>query len=365
MLAQQQRAWSFTLYHHSHQATEGFEQANLNPCPLWMPGERFAAWMNLRLPFAAWSDNVDLLHLPANVGLWSTPIPTVVTIHDFVPLQDETTPPGRREIFERGIRRALKTATRIITPSAATRDELCRRFGYPAQQVSVIPWAADQRIARQEVTSEDYLRIRNKYAIDRPWLLNFSGSSPRKNAVGIIRALAEIDPLQRAAFVVVLVGCEPASRRETLEAMARELGVLDSLRLHGFAPHEDLAPLLRGAAGLLLPSFCEGFGLPILDAFACETAVLTSNLSSLPEVAGEAAVYCDPHEPASIAEGMLNLLDPATADELVAAGTLRLTSFSWEKTAELMAGAFTTAVSAARTRNSVVTLRPTATGEAP
>lgn len=363
VLAAQRPDWTFTLYHRSPPDAADLPHGNLRPRRLRMLGERWQTWLNLRLPLAAWLDRVNLLHLPANVGLPFSPVPTIVTIHDLVPLRDSSTPTAQRKAFRYGIRRALRTATRIITPSAVTREQLCRHFAFPPLRVDVIPWAADQRIAEQTVTPEDYLVVRKQYDIDRPWLLNFSGSTPRKNATGIIQALAKIPRARRAEFVVVLVGCEPQARRVELQALAEELGVADSLRLHGFAPHEDLAPLLRGAAGLVMPSLCEGFGLPILDAFACHTPVLTSNISSMPEVAGDAAMYCDPQDPGSIADGMLKLLEPGTANNLADAGSKRLTHFTWERTAELMAQAYATAIAEAGTRSTAGKLRPATTGE--
>ena len=97
-----------------------------------------------------------------------------------------------------------------------------------------------------------------------------------------------------------------------------------------------------------MPSLCEGFGLPILDAFVCRTPVLTSNLSSMPEVAGDAAIYCDPHSATSIAEGIAKLLDETTAERLRQAGELRLRSFSWEQTARQMCDVYERCLSVRR-----------------
>jgi glycosyltransferase involved in cell wall biosynthesis len=121
--------------------------------------------------------------------------------------------------------------------------------------------------------------------------------------------------------------------------------VRSAVRVFGFVSHEDLPGLLGGACGLVMPSLCEGFGLPILDAFACRTPVLTSDLSSMPEVAGDAAAYCNPHSLTSIAEGIAQLLDRTSAERLRRAGAERLQSFSWERTARLMCGVYERCVS--------------------
>jgi glycosyltransferase involved in cell wall biosynthesis len=160
-----------------------------------------------------------------------------------------------------------------------------------------------------------------------------------------------LSPAVRAAVQLVIVGCEPASFRAELEERALRHSIRDRYRLLGFVPHEDLPWLLRGACGLVMPSLAEGFGLPILDAFACGTPVLTSNLSSMPEVAGQAAIYCDPRSPGSIAAGIVRLLDPRIARGLRQAGYERLREFSWQRTARLMCDVYERCVSASARRH--------------
>ena len=139
----------------------------------------------------------------------------------------------------------------------------------------------------------------------------------------------------RCEVQFVLVGVEPIKQRAELTKLIGELGIAENCAVFGFAPEEDIAPLLSGADALAFCSLYEGFGLPILDAFRCETAVLTSNVSSMPEVAGEAVVYCDPGDCSSIAEGMTRLLrDADLRDLLVRRGRERVQRFTWEGPAE-------------------------------
>ena len=133
----------------------------------------------------------------------------------------------------------------------------------------------------------------------------------------------------------IVVGVEPIEQRAGLTELIGELGIVENCTVFGYAPEEDIAPLLSGAEALAFCSLYEGFGLPILDAFRCETAVLTSNVSSMPEVAGEAAVYCDPSDSGSIATGMARLLrDADLRDLLVRRGRERVKQFTWEDTAK-------------------------------
>ncbi len=365
--------WNFTLYHQRNLAGEAWRaRPNVRTRRIDMPGDRFDLWFQLRLPAAAWRDGVDLLHLPANAAPRRSPVPLIVTVHDLVPLADAgDCSAAQRRAFRRGIQRAVRGATHIISPSNATRDELCATFGVDAARVTVIPWAPDRditEVAGEAVDSQSkptsaelqrrIERVRADYGLDGDWLINFSGSSSRKNARGLLDACAALPPAVRAAVQFVLVGCEPASFRAELEARARQLGIRGKCRLLGFVPHEDLPGLLGGARGLVMPSLCEGFGLPILDAFACGTPVLTSNLSSMPDIAGDAAVYCDPRSQTSIAEGIVRLLEPTCSQRLRKAGYQRLREFSWERTARLMCEVYERCLSPGK--QSIVRTRPAA-----
>ena len=268
----------------------------------------------------------------------------------------------------------------IITVSQSTRDDLRREFDVSPERMTVIPWApdglmtlggpfeTDRPVASYGVGTPhgaEIQAVRERYGLSENWLLNFSGGSRRKNAAGLVDALALVSPALRARIQLVFVGCEPAGVREDLTARAAKLGVLPRCRFLGFVAHAELRPLLRGAAGLIMPSLYEGFVPPILDAFACDTPVLTSRVSSMPEVAGDAAVYCDPHEPASIATGIETLLDPAVAADLVARGARRLSGFTWERTAEAMCLVYERAVqgAAAQGRGRAATPRDAAKPE--
>lgn len=336
--------WQFVLYHQRDGACDDLTGLpNVRTRRIDIPGDRFDLWLQVRLPAAAWRNGVDLLHLPANAAPKCSPVPVVVTVHDLAPLRHTGGgTDAERRAFRRGVLRAVSTAAHIISPSTATRDELCAEFNVDAERISVIPWAPDQGILRAVKHASDTERqhqidrVRASYGLADAYLLNFSGSSPRKNARGLLDAYARLSASVRAATQLVIVGCEPASFRADLEERIQDSGLQHDCRLLGFVPHEDLPWLLCGARGLVMPSLCEGFGLPILDAFACGTPVLTSNLSSMPEIAEQAAVYCDPRDPNSIADGIVRLLDPTIGEKLRQAGYERSQEFSWERTARLM-----------------------------
>lgn len=336
--------WRFILYHQRPLSAADrarpdapWQLPNVALRQIDLPGDRLDAWFQLRLPYAARRDRLDLLHLPANAAPAWCPVPSVVTIHDLIPL----TLPGElsaraTRAFRRGIVRAVRNATHIITVSCATRDALRREFDVPEERMTVVGWAPDARVlaaTTAQVTAAERRGIEVRYHLGPRWLITFSGSTRRKNAVGVLAGFAQVPSQARGDMQVALLGCEPEAYRAELTARAEQLGIGAHCRVLGFVPHEDLPGLLRGSAGLLMPSRGEGFGLPILDAFAAGVPVLTSNVSSMPEVAGDAAVYCNPDDAGSIAAGIAKLLEPAVATRLVEAGRRRLALFDWERTA--------------------------------
>lgn len=342
--------WEFILYHQrppTATTTDDvlpWDAPNVRLRQVDIPGDRFDAWFQLRLPLAARQDHIDLLHCPANAAPAWCPTPLVVTIHDLVPLQVQNELSARETMaFRKGIERAIRRALHVITPSEATRRELHDSFGLSPESVSVVPWAADSGIAAalaEPLSPERLTAIRTEYGLTSSWLVTFAGSTRRKNARGVLEGFAQVRPESRRSVQVVLIGCEPQRYRDELTADAARLGIADHVRILDFVPLANLPALLRGSCGLLIPSRCEGFGLPILDAFACGVPVLTSDRSSMPEVAGDAAVYCNPDNPRSIAAGIEQLLDPAVIKRLVNAGNERLSQFTWEKTAEAMCAVY-------------------------
>ncbi|MFH1746384.1 MAG: glycosyltransferase family 1 protein [Planctomycetota bacterium] len=335
--------WRFVLYHqherdqcpHANAAVPRWP-TNVRLRRLDIPGDRLGAWLQIRLPLAAWRDGLDLLHLPANTAPIYCPVPTVVTVHDLAPLKvpDEASPRQRRQ-FRRGIQRALRSAAHIITPSQATCDELCADFDVDSEHIAIIPWAPDNSLLT-ESNPAALTTVRDHYGLNRPWLLHFSGRARRKNVAGVIAALRLLPPEIRATYQTVFVGCGTVSERAHLQDQVIQAGIADDCRILGFVPHEEVSALLRGAHALLIPSLHEGFGLPILDAFTCRVPVLASQCSSLPEVAGDAALYCDPTAPPSIAAGITRIVRDDVRRDLIRRGAERVSQFTWERTARQM-----------------------------
>jgi glycosyltransferase involved in cell wall biosynthesis len=185
-------------------------------------------------------------------------------------------------------------------------------------------------------------RIRAKYGLpaEKPYVFGFGAADPRKNTLRILLAWKELSAELQNKFMLLLTGIQEQALGE-FRRKVQELGLTQSVILYGFADEQDLPALLREAKVFCYPSLSEGFGLPILEAFACETAVLSGDMTSLPEVAGDAALLINPKEVSEIKNGLMKLLenDIYRAD-LVRRGRERLHVFTWKNGAARVAKVF-------------------------
>jgi glycosyltransferase involved in cell wall biosynthesis len=210
-----------------------------------------------------------------------------------------------------------KESKRIIVPSESTKSDLAR-LGFNENEIRVIPEAPSDIF--KPASTESIENLKKKYKISGKYILGI-GINIRKNTENVIKAF----DLARAGqdLKLVLVGFPKYSNiKETR-----------NVRIAGHVPFRELPALYSGAEALVYPSFYEGYGLPILESFACGTPVVTSNVSSMPEVAGDAAVLVDPYDVNSIAEGITKALNGPKG--LIEKGFTRVKQFSWEKTARM------------------------------
>jgi glycosyltransferase involved in cell wall biosynthesis len=182
-----------------------------------------------------------------------------------------------------------------------------------------------------EPTAEEIDRVRERYQLHQRFVLYVGGIKPHKNLVRLIEAFAELRKGEFEELKLLIIGDE-ISKLPSLRRAVHSHKLHKHVRFLGFLPDETLAALYRLAAVFVFPSLYEGFGLPPLEAMASGTPVVTSNVSSLPEVAGDAAMLVDPYDVSSIVTGMRRVLsDPALADEMRRKGLVRARDFSWER----------------------------------
>ena len=288
-----------------------------------------------RFAWRLWRDRLDLFHATHYVLPPLLRGRAVVTIHDIIHLLYPQFLPSRAAHFYARfmIRRALSRADRIITVSYNSKRDLVDYFDVPSARIEVIYNGVSTRF-HPDVPAAERARVAAKHGLPVPYLLFLGGEKPHKNLQGVVRAFAEA--LRRAPLPHVLVLAGPPPRNQLrLEALVAALDLKPRVFLPGLVEEEDLPGLVAGADVLLYPTLYEGFGLPVVEAMACGTPVLTSSNSALQEIAGGYAYLVDPMDVDAIARGIVAL----ATDEKVRAdfrelGKKRALDFSWDKAAE-------------------------------
>ena len=263
-------------------------------------------------------------------------VPTIWTCHDLTPLaQPGLFDPARRAAFWLAHRLAIGAAQRITANSQATARDLERFFRVPRERIVVIPWGVDARFAPQSDETMRLLRAR----LDLPerYVLFLGINKPHKNLVRLIEAFAQLRARSPGDDLTLVVAGVWDPRYPEARELARRLELGAAVRFLGPVPEADLPALYAAALAFAFPSEYEGFGLPLLEAMACGTPSLTSTTSSLPEVAGDAALLVPPTDVAAIADALERLVtDSALRADLARRGRTRALQFTWERTAERM-----------------------------
>ncbi len=295
-------------------------------------------WEQAGIVVAGRRAKIDLLHSPYWTNpLWS-PWPTVVTVHDVIQLVlPEYRMLARQRVYFGLVTRALKHATAIITVSECSRRDLVRTIGVPIERVFVVENAISEKLA--PVTDQAALAtVRARYGLSEPFVLYLGANDLRKNLNRLIRAYAELPRSLRDTHQLVVAGRQWPHDHPLYpdpRLVVRELGLEDRVVFTGGIPEEDKAPLLSAATVFAFPSLYEGFGLPVLEAFACGTPALTANSSSLPEVAGDAAIMVEPTSVPAITAGLVEILEsPELRRELIGRGLIRARGYRWSEIAE-------------------------------
>src|SRR5262245_36778127 len=287
-----------------------------------------------RLPWKLWSDRLDLFHATHYVlpPLWK--VRAVVTIHDIIHLLYPQFLPKRAALLYARymIRRALTRADRIVTVSHNTRSDLVNYFRVPSSRVEVIYNGVSRRF-RPDIPAEDRRRVAAALGVRGPYMLFLGGEKPHKNVQNVIRAFAKARRDASLPHVLVLAGPMPANpARMSALISALELG--DAVIRPGVIEDADLPPLYAGADAFLYPTLYEGFGLPVIEAMASGTPVLTSSTSALQEIAGGYACLVNPMDVDAIAEGIsLLATDENARARFAELGIRRAADFSWDRAA--------------------------------
>ncbi|MBI3951786.1 MAG: glycosyltransferase family 4 protein [Acidobacteria bacterium] len=276
---------------------------------------------------------VDLVHYPflyAPYTWWATDNKRVVTIHGAARASVSGDVVQRFHPLKlRRYRQALKAFDAVITVSEASKRDIVAHYQVPPEKVHVIY----NGVGEEFRPGLDWRPTLEKYGVAGPYLLSVSTIKPKKNMLATIRAYAELKR-RGLPHKLVLVGYKTSGYTAMDEAIS-QLGLQNDVIQTGFVEADAVPKFYAGADLLVFPSLHEGFGLPVVEAFASGCPVVTSNVYSLPEVAGDAAFYCDPQDVADISTKMHRVLaDDQLKQDLIQKGLSRAKQFSWTKCAE-------------------------------
>jgi glycosyltransferase involved in cell wall biosynthesis len=296
------------------------------------PSPNYSVREQIHIPWVLHREHADVFHAPHYVLPPAIRCRSVVTIHDCIHLMFPQYLPSRAAYLyaKASMWIAAHRSDCILTVSEASKRDILHFFKVPPEKIMVVYNAIDERFW-VEPAQEDVARVRERYQLDHRFVLYAGNIKPHKNLVRLIEAFDDLRKSGMEDLKLLIIGDE-ISKLPALRRAVHQHKLHKQVRFLGYLPDETLAILYRLAAVFVFPSLYEGFGLPPLEAMASGAPVVTSNVSSLPEVAGDAAVLVDPHDVDSIADGMRRVLtDPALASELRRKGPLRAREFSWER----------------------------------
>ena len=295
-------------------------------------------WEQVGIVRAGMREHIDLLHCP----YWSNPLwapwPTVVTVHDVIQfVLPEYAWRKISRVYFGLVSAGARRAQAVITVSECSKQDIMKILGLGPERIHVIGNAVD---ASLYPVRDAWLlaNVRERYGIAPRFVLYFGGFDMRKNVPRLIEAYARLPEVLRREYQLVIAGRYQhlghplyPDPRQTV----RRLGLDGNVIFTGQIREQDKAPLYSAATVFAFPSLYEGFGMPVLEAMACGTPVVTSNVSALPEVAGDAGLLVNPYEPAAISEALAELLESAARrDDLARRGLERARRFTWPQVAE-------------------------------
>lgn len=290
------------------------------------------AWEQTGLPQAVRKRDLDLLHSPHYTMPVVKPSKSVVTFCDTTfQLYPEMHSRAKRVFFPAMMNWSAKHADRLIAISDSTRNDVIRLLGVAPDKIVSIPLAASA--AFRTLTTELVQSVCEKYVVSRGRFIYYVGVlEPRKNVPLLIEAYARIQPI--LGDVPLLIAGKKGWMYEAIFERVAQLGLQDHIRFLGYVPQDELIALYNAAGVFVYPSNYEGFGLPVLEAMQCGAPVVTTTASSLPEVAGDAALLVPPQDVEALAEAIHRILtNTQLASDLSKRGLEQSKQFSWQRCA--------------------------------
>lgn len=283
---------------------------------------------------SAYEKKIDLFFAPDHHIPFLKNTPVVATVMDIIPfVHPEWASPTLRKSKNYTFKKAVESATHIITISQQSKRDIIEYLDIDSDNISVVPLGVDRQFFIRR-SPESKRELTQEYSIDRDFFLFVGTLQPRKNIVRLIQAHRVLPESIKRETMLILVGQDGWGSDELKSEIDEMIKSGDGIWL-SYLPQDEVLTLMQSAKAIVYPSLYEGFGLPIIEGFASKTPVITSNTTSMPEVAGDAALLVDPLSTRSIADAMQLLVeDDNLCRELISRGVERVKQFTWEISAQ-------------------------------
>ena len=311
--------------------------SNITPVVLYPPARHpllFWFWFECRLPGLLRKLNPDLFLSPDGYLSLKTDVKSLPVFHDLnFEHYPQDLPFSFRKHYRTFFPKYAAKATRIATVSEFSKQDIISQYGKDASAIDVVYDGANE--AYTPLTPDQISMIRQKYTDNHPYFIFIGSLHPRKNLVNLFKAFDIFCNNTSSGFRLLIVGARKWWTKDIRMAFS-EMEHADRVMFSGRLNSSELGMVLGASHALTYVSYFEGFGIPIVEAFRCGVPVITSNVTSMPEVAGDAALLVDPFDPASIAEAMIRIGDDALRNDLILKGINRRNSYTWQRTADLL-----------------------------
>ncbi|MEG0332370.1 MAG: glycosyltransferase family 1 protein [Clostridium sp.] len=292
-------------------------------------------WEEVDIPNILTNQEVDTYLVPQNgIGLPKEKnCPFVITLHDVIPFRmEETVGPQYLKLFTKEVPKIIELCDKVITVSEFSKQDIHREFNYPLDKIHVTHLAAeDIYFPRNKELCKTF--IKKNYSIEKDFILYVGGFSPRKNILGLIESFSKLPESTRENLNLVILGKKGRSYYKYRDRVL-ELGLKGQVIFPGYVKVDELPIFYNGCKVFCYPSFYEGFGLPPLEAMACGAPVISSNLTSMPEILQDSATYIDPNDADDIYDKLSLLInDDNYREKMAFKGLLHSANYSWKKTA--------------------------------
>ena len=292
----------------------------------------FYIWFHLRIPQLLKKYDIDVFVSPDGFLPLKSKVPSLAVIHDInFEHQTKGIPFFAAKYYKHYFPKYALIASKIATVSKYSKNDIIKTYNIVPSKISVVYNGINESFG--PISEIEKAAVRKKYAEGNPYFIFIGSLHPRKNLCNLLKAFDEYKKTDQTNTRLLVIGSKLFKANKIFKTY-NEMSYRDNVHFHGHLFADELHAVLAAAKALTFVSFFEGFGIPIVEAFACETPVITSNISSMPEIAGDAALLINPHSIEKIQQALHEIEDEALRKKLIEKGNKQKMKFSWNKTAE-------------------------------